>query len=317
MVYSCNNYANIWYGEGYAVADDPLGPWEKYAGNPIVKMTSAEDRSVYSTGHGSFVHSPDGTEFYHVYHARPTNTGNRYMYTDQVILDTQNLDEGGNPILRVEQTLGDQPVPSGTAPYSVSVAYAQSQTGVALSFAVKNADGGALALSNAANRVVVTVSDPEVAEYVSGGVSGGTLTILSYAKPFTVTFTYQRRKADGTYFDVYNDIGDPSSLVRYQLAIGPDLYTDAVFDDGAVYVSVINSAEEAKSIRLIAAAYDAVSGRLLQAVSAEGSVDAGRFAGYSLAFDESALTDAYTVKVYTWDAGTAVPLNGPVVVRAA
>jgi beta-galactosidase len=317
MVYSCNNYANIWYGEGYAVADDPLGPWKKYAGNPIVKMTETEGRSVYSTGHGSFVNSPDGTELYHVYHARPTNTGGRYLYTDEVVFDTQNLDGDGHPILRVKQTLGDQPVPSGTAPYRVSVAFSESQSGLALSFAVKNADGGALALSSTANRVAVAVSDPDAAEYVSGGVGGGTLRILSPAEPFTVTFTYQRRKADGTYFDVYNDIGDPSSLARYQLDIAPGLYTDAALKDGAVSVSVINNTEEVQSVRLIAAAYDAASGRLLQTAGAESLVSAGGLAVRTLAFDTSKLTEAYTVKVFTWDSGTLVPLGEPVIAQPA
>lgn len=317
MVYSCNNYANIWYGEGYAVADSPLGPWKKYAGNPIVKMTGDEGRNVYSAGHGSFVNSPDGTELYHVYHARPTNTGNRYLYTDKVILDTQSLDEGGNPILRVTQTLGDQPVPSGTAPYSVAVTYAESQTGIALSFNVKNADGGSLDLTNPANRVVVAVSDPNVAEYVSGGVSGGTLRILSPAKPFTVTFTYQRRRADGTYFDVYNDIGDPSSLVRYQLDLAAGVRADAALDGGTVYVSVINNTEEAKSVRLIAAAYDAPGGRLLQTADTVCSVGAGEAAARALALDPSKLTDAYTVKVFAWDDGTLVPLGAPATIPAA
>ncbi|HCC35753.1 MAG TPA: hypothetical protein DEQ02_09050, partial [Ruminococcaceae bacterium] len=36
IVYSCNNFENQFYGEGYATADSPLGPWTKYEGNPIV-----------------------------------------------------------------------------------------------------------------------------------------------------------------------------------------------------------------------------------------------------------------------------------------
>ena len=39
LTYSANSYESPNYGLGYAVADNPAGPWVKYEGNPILQFT--------------------------------------------------------------------------------------------------------------------------------------------------------------------------------------------------------------------------------------------------------------------------------------
>lgn len=223
MVYSCNNYQNQWYGEGYATADNPMGPWTKAASNPIVAQNDQGSTKIFSTGHGSFIPSPDGSELFHVYHARPTTTANRFLYTNKFIFDEAALDASGVPTLRVDQVLGDQATPSGVAPYRIKVnAQTTDNISYPVSFAVTNADGGNLALSNTANRVRVEISDPTAATYTSTNATSGTVKLLS-DKEVTVTFTYQKRKADGTYFDVCNDASDAASLVRHKMTLGKSM----------------------------------------------------------------------------------------------
>ncbi|MDR1440641.1 MAG: family 43 glycosylhydrolase [Clostridiales bacterium] len=224
MVYSCNNYQNEWYGEGYAVADGPLGPWKKYEGNPIVEKDDSGEVKIYSTGHGSFVQSPDGSELFHVYHGRPSNAGNRFLYTNRAVLDTEQLDNDGNPVLRVEQIMSDQPMPSGVAPYSIEINETPSgDEAIDVTFTVRNAAGGALELENSANRVSVESSDESAASFAPSGNSGGTVTLLSDA-PVTVTFAYQRLSIGGEYFDVYNG-NDSEAAVAYVMALNQPTVT--------------------------------------------------------------------------------------------
>jgi hypothetical protein len=148
LTYSANNWENPDYGVGYATATNPLGPWKKYAGNPIL----AKDGSLpmYSTGHGSLAHSPDGSQAYYVHHGRPSDAGGpRKLYTERLLMQGTPLDVNGNPTLDVDQTTSDRPVPSGVAPYSISA----SATSVArgtwhVQWQVSSASGALLALAN-------------------------------------------------------------------------------------------------------------------------------------------------------------------------
>jgi len=55
---------NIDYSVGYAVADNPYGPWRKYSGNPII---SRHNTGYNGTGHGDFF--TDGkNKLYYVLH---------------------------------------------------------------------------------------------------------------------------------------------------------------------------------------------------------------------------------------------------------
>ena len=63
MIYASGHYKGH-YGESYAVAENILGPYTKYAYNEILTYNSA----VNGVGDGVFVTSPDGTELYMMYH---------------------------------------------------------------------------------------------------------------------------------------------------------------------------------------------------------------------------------------------------------
>lgn len=64
LIYSANDFRNPDYAVGYAVSDHPLGPWKKYAGNPIIHQS---DLKWPGTGHGDLV--TDGTDrLWYVFH---------------------------------------------------------------------------------------------------------------------------------------------------------------------------------------------------------------------------------------------------------
>jgi len=56
LTYSANDYRCQDYAVGYAVATSPLGPWEKYSGNPILRRPG----SYVGSGHHAFFKRNDG-----------------------------------------------------------------------------------------------------------------------------------------------------------------------------------------------------------------------------------------------------------------
>ena len=87
LIYSGNDYRLNGYALGYATADDPLGPFEKYPRNPFLKMD--EDYDFWGPGHNSVVEGPDGHlwTFYHTktspeYAAGRRIRKNRIAFTD-------------------------------------------------------------------------------------------------------------------------------------------------------------------------------------------------------------------------------------------
>ncbi|WP_461532177.1 glycoside hydrolase family 43 protein [Sinomicrobium sp.] len=61
LLYSTNDFRNPDYAVGYAVSDNPTGPWEKADQNPIISQSSAGEPGI---GHGDIVNGPDGNTFY-------------------------------------------------------------------------------------------------------------------------------------------------------------------------------------------------------------------------------------------------------------
>jgi len=70
LVYSANDFRNPDYAVGYAVSKSPLGPWQKYKGNPVL---SRKDVGINGTGHGDFVKDEHG-DLYYVFHTHQSNT---------------------------------------------------------------------------------------------------------------------------------------------------------------------------------------------------------------------------------------------------
>lgn len=109
MTYSANHYADPDYGVGYASADSPLGMWTKSDDNPILSKALAS--GVSGPGHNSITRSPDGSEWFMIYHShadvsRPS--GRRILNIDRMIFHPDGSLEVLGP------TRSPQPFPSGT-----------------------------------------------------------------------------------------------------------------------------------------------------------------------------------------------------------
>jgi xylan 1,4-beta-xylosidase len=75
LFYSANDFRNPDYAVGYAVADSPYGPWQKYSGNPII---SRQQLGIPGTGHGDFFTNKKGELWYVLHtHDAPGKVGPR------------------------------------------------------------------------------------------------------------------------------------------------------------------------------------------------------------------------------------------------
>ncbi|MFV0391792.1 MAG: glycoside hydrolase family 43 protein [Paludibacteraceae bacterium] len=70
MLYSANHFESIDYGVGYATANSPYGPWEKYAGNPIIHRSIVGENG---SGHGDLFFD-DNRNPYYVYHVHNSDS---------------------------------------------------------------------------------------------------------------------------------------------------------------------------------------------------------------------------------------------------
>lgn len=70
MVYSANHFKSKDYAVGYAVSDNPYGPWEKYQGSPIIRRDHVNQPG---TGHGDFFQDNDHN-LYYVFHTHNSDT---------------------------------------------------------------------------------------------------------------------------------------------------------------------------------------------------------------------------------------------------
>jgi len=66
LMYSGSGADSPHYAIGYATADNPRGPYQKHAGNPIAK---GDGRRIFGPGHHSVVEGPDGG-LWMVYHQK-------------------------------------------------------------------------------------------------------------------------------------------------------------------------------------------------------------------------------------------------------
>jgi len=219
LTYSANNWETPQYGVGYAVADSPLGPWRKSPANPI--LSQSPQLGMYSTGHGDVELSPDGRELFYVHHGRPTpTTEDRRLYTERMEILDARLEVFGKPIVRIDQSTSDEPVPSGVAPYrlraSARALTVRRGSRAALQVLVTSADGARLALSNPLNRVVARVANPRVARVVLRRGGAARVTGLRPGRT-TIRLVYQRLRAAGGYFAVTNGARIVSATVRVRV----------------------------------------------------------------------------------------------------
>ena len=67
LMYSGNGANQPRYAIGYATADNPLGPFTKYEGNPILQID--RDHEFFGPGHHSLTVGPDG-DLWMIYHTK-------------------------------------------------------------------------------------------------------------------------------------------------------------------------------------------------------------------------------------------------------
>ncbi|GAA0525143.1 glycosyl hydrolase family 43 [Saccharopolyspora erythraea NRRL 2338] len=214
MTYSANNYANAYYGVGYAVAEHPLGPWKKSDANPVLEQD--EQKSMYSTGHGSVIASPDGSQLYYVHHGRPTTDTGRRLYTERMHLDA------GSASLGIEQSTADEPIPAGVAPYSLTsdVGLVDLGPGSArVGWRVATASSAAMGLGNALNRVTATVEPPTAATVEKSENHAVLRPGPGVPEIAALTLHYQRRTAAGSYFGVDNLDGERRTPVAVAVPV--------------------------------------------------------------------------------------------------
>lgn len=68
LFYTANDFRNPDYAVGYATSENPLGPWKKYEGNPILTKAMI---GINGTGHGDFF--KNGKELFYVFHTHNSN----------------------------------------------------------------------------------------------------------------------------------------------------------------------------------------------------------------------------------------------------
>lgn len=112
LTYSANGYTSQDYAIGLAISDSPLGTYNKYEGNPILKKSATNN--VYGPGHHCFTYSPDGTELFIVYHKHNSET---QIHTRVTCIDrayfTYDEKLGYDALQIVGPTSTSQPLPSG------------------------------------------------------------------------------------------------------------------------------------------------------------------------------------------------------------
>lgn len=105
LMYSANFYAGRDYSVGYATARHPLGPFVKYAKNPIL---ASHTEAISGPGHHSVTVSPDNSELFIVYH---THTDPKKGGGDrQVCIDRMGFSPDGT-IWVAGPTITEQPMP--------------------------------------------------------------------------------------------------------------------------------------------------------------------------------------------------------------
>ena len=92
MIYSANHFESKDYAVGYATSDSPLGPWEKYSGNPILRRDNPAADGLIGTGHGAMFKVKDGSLKY-IYHghANDSSIHPRTSYINDLVISKDGV----------------------------------------------------------------------------------------------------------------------------------------------------------------------------------------------------------------------------------
>jgi len=109
LIYTANHFLDPDYCIGYATSENPMGPWEKYEGNPILKRSDF----INGPGNGMIVTSPDGSEQFMVFHTHynTTQVGPRQLAIDRVRFERNQ--DGPDRLVVDGPTHTPQPAPAG------------------------------------------------------------------------------------------------------------------------------------------------------------------------------------------------------------
>jgi GH43 family beta-xylosidase len=92
MMYSANFFGGEHYAVGYAVSDNPLGPFVKAQNNPVLEKNTNKGGDDTGTGHNMVFWSKENQKMYCVYHGRTQKTGDeRVVFIDEMRIDDQGL----------------------------------------------------------------------------------------------------------------------------------------------------------------------------------------------------------------------------------
>ncbi len=105
LFYSANFFASPEYSVGYAVSNSPLGPFIKALENPILSRTEY----VSGPGHNSVIKTPDGKEYFIIYHTQMKKEG---THLRQLAIDRLIFTPDGK-LKVIGPTNTPQPFPSG------------------------------------------------------------------------------------------------------------------------------------------------------------------------------------------------------------
>ncbi len=92
LMYSSNYFASADYGVGYAVANNPMGPFKKAGENPVLEKDLKN--GISGPGHNSVTTGLDGKTLYTVYHTHtfPEDpSGDRQMNIDRLYFENGKL----------------------------------------------------------------------------------------------------------------------------------------------------------------------------------------------------------------------------------
>lgn len=100
LFYSANHYKNPDYNVGYATSSSPLGPWEKFKGNPLLDKTP----KVVGMGSCTFVRNTSGeiVMFYHTHYSRKKVAPRKTAYS---ICEFVSGPKGQPDIFKVENKI--------------------------------------------------------------------------------------------------------------------------------------------------------------------------------------------------------------------
>ncbi len=164
LMYSTNCYANKYYSVCYATSDNPMGPFTKADGNPVLSMTSEQTGKVQVSGpgHNSVTTSPDDKELMMVYHTHATPTapsGDRNVAVDRMGFRSDGSMFVSGP------TRTYQPKPSGSSDY-LNIAFQAyiSRNGVKMGCELVDGEF-AISTKKAAGEQVVSQGDTITLEF--------------------------------------------------------------------------------------------------------------------------------------------------------